>query len=86
MFKEHNILLILFSKSLLCSPLRKHKRIKVILIWLHFKALIKLLKLCALISLPPFLIVYLYYVIKVQNPEKISQTRIYELLWIINDE
>ncbi len=35
---------------------------------------------------PPFLIVYLYYIIKVQNPEKLSQTRIYELLWISNDE
>ncbi len=28
----------------------------------------------------------MYYVIKVQNPEKLSQTRIYELLWISNDE
>ncbi len=51
-----------------------------------FKTLIKLFKLYALISLPPFLILYLYYIIKVQNPEKLSQTRIYELLWIINDE
>ncbi len=35
---------------------------------------------------PQFSIVYLYYIIKVQNPEKLSQTRIYELLWISNDE
>ncbi len=45
-----------------------------------------MLKLYGLISLPPFLIVYLYYIIKVQNPEKLSQTTISELLWIINDE
>ncbi len=28
---------------------------------------------------------YLYYIINIQNPEKISQTRISELLWISND-
>ncbi len=58
----------------------------VIFIWLHFKTWIQLLKLYALTSLPPFFIVYLYYIIKVQNPEKLSQTRIYELFWISNDE
>ncbi len=28
----------------------------------------------------------IYYDLKVQNQEKLSQTRMYELLWIINDE
>ncbi len=54
--------------------------------YFHLITLIQLLKLYVLISLPPFLIVYLYYIIKVQNPEKCSQNRIYELLWIVNDE
>ncbi len=55
-------------------------------VYFHLITLIQLLKLYVLISVPPFLIVYLYYIIKVQNPEKWSQNRIYELLWIINDE
>ncbi len=43
-----------------------------------------MLNLYTLISLPPFLIVYLYY--DSTESRKLSQTRIYELLWIINDE
>ncbi len=69
----------LFSKSLLCSPLRKHKRIKVIFIWLHFKTLIKLLKLYALVSLPPFLIVYLYYIKSTES----RKTKSNQNLWIV---